>query len=401
MSATSFNQIFRTPRLHRDAVAIASLGSMRFHRAVERDELVGKAKNGKPKGGGSGRGGLSHKLAERLGAPRRFGFRNSGDANAHGFDARQRAIVKVHYFGHGGGGGAALAAHARYVAREAASRGEGQSVEAARGEELAPEARSSEARAKAHAAYLTREGAAVATVFYDAGGDNVDGADRAATWAKSDRRHFRVILAPENGAAIGDLRAYTREVMQRAETALGTRLEWVAVNHWDTDNPHTHIILRGKTRDGRDLILPRDFVSHGFREAARDAATDRLGNRTRDDERRALDRETRAHRPTRLDGMIAKQIGPDGKVRIANITSANGDPNVTGALKARARELQRLGLATEVKRNVLSFRSDWRERLGAMEMHLDIRKRLVNERTVQRGAEAQARQTGLRSLLQR
>jgi len=35
-----------------------------------------------------------------------------------------------------------------------------------------------------------------------------------------------------------------------------------------------------------------------------------------------------------------------------------------------------------------------------MEMHLDIRKRLVNERTVQRGAvEAQARKAGLRSLL--
>lgn len=88
-------------------------------------------------------------------------------------------------------------------------------------------------------------------------------------------------------------------------------------------------------------------------------------------------------------------------MRIADIAAANGDPNVTDALKARARELQRLGLATEVKRNVLSFRSDWRERLGAMEMHLDIRKRLVNERTVQRGTEAHSRQAGLRSLLQR
>lgn len=37
----------------------------------------------------------------------------------------------------------------------------------------------------------------------------------------------------------------------------------------------------------------------------------------------------------------------------------------------------------------------------AMEMHLDIRKHLVNERTVQRGAEVQARKTGFKSLLQR
>ena len=99
--------------------------------------------------------------------------------------------------------------------------------------------------------------------------------------------------------------------------------------------------------------------------------------------------------------MIARQIDPDGRLRMAQLAAANGDPNVTSALKTRARELERLGLATEVKRNVLSFRSDWRERLGAMEMHLDIRKRLVNERTVQHGAQARAREAGLKSLLQR
>lgn len=399
MSATSFNQIFRTQRLHRDAVAIASLGSMRFHRATDRDELIGKAKSGRAQGGGGGRGTLSHKLAERLGGPRRFGFGDGVGAGAYAFDPRQRAVVKIHYFGHGGGGGGALAAHARYVAREAASRGDPSAAEQAMEAEPATDAR--DAQARANAVYLARGDGADRSVFYDAGGDGVDGAGKAAAWAKADRRHFRIILAPENGSALGDLKSYTREVMQRAEAALGTRLEWVAVNHHDTDNPHTHIILRGKTRDGRDLVIPREFVKHGFREAARDVATDQLGNRTRDDERRALDRETRAHRPTRLDGMIAGQLGPDGHVRVADLAAVSGDPNVTNALKARARELQRLGLASEVKRNVLSFQSDWRERLGAMEMHLDIRKRLVNQRTVERGAEAQARQSGLRSLLQR
>ncbi|MBY0421228.1 MAG: hypothetical protein K2Q06_02915, partial [Parvularculaceae bacterium] len=38
------------------------------------------------------------------------------------FDARQRVVVKVHYFSHAGGGGGALKAHARYVARDAAGR---------------------------------------------------------------------------------------------------------------------------------------------------------------------------------------------------------------------------------------------------------------------------------------
>ena len=113
MSATSFNQIFRTQRLHRDAVPIASLGSMRFHRPIERDELDGKAKSGRAQGGGGGCGTLSHKLAERLGGPRRFGFGDGAGSGVYAFDARQRAIVKIHYFGHGGGGGGALQAHAR------------------------------------------------------------------------------------------------------------------------------------------------------------------------------------------------------------------------------------------------------------------------------------------------
>jgi hypothetical protein len=50
---------------------------------------------------------------------------------------------------------------------------------------------------------------------------------------------------------------------------------------------------------------------------------------------------------------------------------------MTNALKARARELQRLGLATELRRNVMSFRTDWRSRLTATELHLDIRKQLM------------------------
>ena len=145
----------------------------------------------------------------------------------------------------------------------------------------------------------------------------------------------------------------------------------------------THIVLRGRRADGRALVIPRDFVQHGFREAARDAATDRLGLRTRADERLALSREVRAHRPTRLDALLARHIEPNGEVRIARIAAPNGDGALTNAMKARARELQRLGLASAPRRNVLSFQSDWRARLTAMELHLDIRKRIVLERTLQ------------------
>ncbi|MBL8542763.1 MAG: relaxase/mobilization nuclease domain-containing protein [Hyphomonadaceae bacterium] len=201
-------------------------------------------------------------------------------------------------------------------------------------------------------------------------------------WADEDRRHFRIILSPEKGAELGDLKPYTRAVMERAEAVLGGRLEWIAIDHHDTDNPHTHIVMRGRHANGRALILPRDFVKAGLRNIARDVATEGLGPRTRADEHKALMRETRAHRPTRLDALIARQLEGD-RLRIASIEAPNGDPALTKALKARARELERLGLASAPRRNVLLFRSDWRERLGAMELHLDVRKRLVLERSQQ------------------
>ncbi len=43
--------------------------------------------------------------------------------------------------------------------------------------------------------------------------------------------------------------------MGRMEADLGTGLDWVAVNHWNTDNPHTHIVVRGRDDTGKDLII--------------------------------------------------------------------------------------------------------------------------------------------------
>ncbi len=375
----SFNRLFGGGALQRPAHDVPNL---RAHRAINldaragRDEVRGVVEGGAKSAGSSGSPPkLSRGLDKRLGAARRFGFR-AGQAGSGGFDARQRAIVKLHFFGHGGGGAAALGAHARYVARDAARGPDGE-----RTVDVDAPSRDgdTEARTRAHAAYLERE---KGSPFYDALENQVDGAARAAVWAREDKRHFRIILAAERGEDLKDLRAYTRKVMARAEAALGTRLDWVAVDHYDTDNAHTHIILRGRRGDGRVLIIPRDFVQHGFRNAARDVATDRLGERTRADERLALMRETRAHRPTRLDALLAPQIDAEGRLRIADIRAQS--PDLQRALKARARELERLGMAGQVRRNVLIFRSTWRAELSAMEMHLDVRKQIMRARTPER-----------------
>ncbi len=92
------------------------------------------------------------------------------------------------------------------------------------------------------------------------------------------------------------------------------------------------------------------------------------------------EKEARAHRPTRLDTLLEPQIDKDGALRIARIRAPDRDPHITRALKTRARELQRLGLAETRARNVLAFSSNWREQLKAMEFHLDIRKQLMRSR---------------------
>ena len=360
--------------------------ALNFTRKLDSEILEGRNEGRARKGSGGASHSLSSKLQKRVGKSSALAKRTlSRGAGKAGFDTRQRAVVQIHYFSHANGGSGSLREHARYVARDAAARDPAQHAQAI--EQEADRARESgratrEANARDHARYLSREltGAGERSVFYDALREGMDGRATAAHWAKSDHRHFRITLSAENGSRLGDLRDYTRDVMLRTEAALGTKLEWIAVDHWDTDNPHSHIILRGRRDNGRALFIPREYVQHGFRSAARDAATERLGQRTRADERLARSREVRAHRPTRLDKLIADQLPADRTVRLADLRVPAGSPELNDALKGRAQELRRLGLAVEVKRNVLRFEPGWRDALKAMELHLDIRKALMQAR---------------------
>ena len=142
----------------------------------------------------------------------------------------------------------------------------------------------------------------------------------------------------------------------------------------------THVILRGRRANGQDLILPRDFIQHGLRSIARDVATEWLGRRTREQARIVLERETRRHGPTRLDAMIAGQA-KDERVRLAALQAQNGDSALAQALKARTRELHRMGLAKEINHGLFELTPAWREQLQALELHLDIRKRVMRERS--------------------
>ena len=104
-------------------------------------------------------------------------------------------------------------------------------------------------------------------------------AKELARWqSEGDPRLWKLIVSPEFGERV-DLDRLTRDLMARMEKDLGTKLEWVAVTHFNTEHPHVHIALRGIREDKTALDLPRDYVRHGMRAIAEDLCTRQLGHR--------------------------------------------------------------------------------------------------------------------------
>ena len=172
---------------------------------------------------------------------------------------------------------------------------------------------------------------------------------------REDRHQFRFIVSPEDADQFDDLRTYTRHFMDRMEADLGTRLEWVAVDHWNTDNPHTHIVLRGKDDTGKDLIISRDYISQGMRERASELTTEWLGPRTELEIQRSMAREA-------VEGLVRTEL-------------LEREPRLQRQrllLVGRLQCLQRMGLATELQTGVWTVHADAEPTLRAMGERGDI-----------------------------
>ncbi|MBU0800641.1 MAG: hypothetical protein KKA05_06510, partial [Alphaproteobacteria bacterium] len=189
----------------------------------------------------------------------------------------QRVVVKIRYVKHrpgkggvGGGGATALRDHLRYINRTGAGKESAQ-----------------------------------AELF----NERNDRADRKAflNLCSDDRHHFRFIISPENGHDIPDFHIYVRSVMAHVEKDLGTKLSWVAAAHYDTEDPHAHVIVRGKTDTGADLVIGQDYIKEGVRKRAQQVATELLGERSLDEIQKSLEKEVDALRVTSLDRFIERQ----------------------------------------------------------------------------------------------
>ncbi len=241
-----------------------------------------------------------------------------------------------------------------------------------------------------HLNYLRREGVTrdgEKARLFGPGGEDAD-PKAFAERCENDRHHFRFIVSPDDAVEMADLRGFTRELVEQMEKDLGTGLDWVAVDHWNTEHPHVHLIVRGVREDGENLVISRDYIKEGMRDRARDLITQELGPRTDQEIRRTIEREVESERWTNLDRQLARDAYRTGVVDLA--PRSDRQPDEFHALKVgRLRKLEGLGLAEEIGPGQWTISEKAEATLRELGERGDIIKRMhraLTDRGLERGA---------------
>src|SRR5262249_15466854 len=182
--------------------------------------------------------------------------------------------------------------------------------------------------------------------------------------------------SPDDTTELSDLKAFTRDLMTQAQRDLGTRLDWVAVDHWNTEHPHVHVIIRGRADNGQDLVISRDYIREGMRARAQGLVTRELGPRSEQEIRRSLEEEIEAERWTPLDQALAREAGAgSGIIDLRPERYPKGN-DLQAIRIARVRQLERLGLAHQVGVGQWTLAENAEPTLRALGERSDIIKRI-------------------------
>ncbi|MER9136079.1 relaxase/mobilization nuclease and DUF3363 domain-containing protein [Mesorhizobium sp. M0830] len=229
----------------------------------------------------------------------------------------------------------------------------------------------------AHLKYLRREGVTRDGEKAKMFGPDSDEADHDvfADQCKDDRHHFRFIVSPDDAHELGDLKGFARDLMIDMERDLGTKLDWIGVDHWNTEHPHVHILVRGVSDDGENLVISRDYIRQGMRDRASDILTQTLGLRTDHDIRRTIEQQIDTERWTQLDRQLVRDADRHGIIDLALHPDSQPDEFLT--LKVgRLRRLESLGLGSEVGPGQWIMADEAEPTLRALGERGDIIKRM-------------------------
>lgn len=241
-----------------------------------------------------------------------------------------------------------------------------------------------------HLNYLRREGVTrdgEKARLFGPGADDTD-PKVFAERSENDRHHFRFIVSPDDAVEMADLKTFARDLVGQMEKDLGTKLDWVAVDHWNTEHPHVHLIVRGVRDDGENLVISRDYIKEGMRDRARDLITQELGPRSDHEIRRTLERQIETERWTNLDRQLARDSYRTGVVDLA--PRPDRQPDDFHALKVgRLRKLESLGLANQIGPGQWAISETAETTLRQLGERGDIIKRIhrgLTEHGIERGA---------------
>lgn len=212
---------------------------------------------------------------------------------------------------------------------------------------------------KACVRYFGREGAGedgARAVFFGPLEDRPDARAQVDLWA-DDRRHYRIVVNPEDGQELADVRSFARRMMKQIEVDTGTPLEWLAVAHYDTGRPHLHIILRGVRDDGRDLVFSRGYAAHGLRSRCEALTTEILGPRS---DRTASSRDLTADRLTAMDDTLLRRQD-DGWINLEGLDSGE-----RANAQRRLVHLERRGWATRDSQGLWTLPENLRDILRSV-----------------------------------
>ncbi len=288
-------------------------------------------------------------------------------SQAGGTHSKSRARFQGNHIGRGCGVGRVLASRDRYAAYRSRRVVVKTRIVKLQGKGLAG--------AQRHLRYLQRDGVTregEAGALYDAGSDRADG-KAFLQRGTGDRHQFRVIVSAEDSEEYDDLKGFTRRLMRQMESDLGTKLDWVAVDHHNTGHPHTHIVVRGKDARDKDLIIARDYVSYGMRERAAEIVAFDLGPKSDAAIEIQLKREVEQERLTSIDRTLLRQAGEERWV----LAVGRPDDAISQTLRAgRLQKLRRLGLADEWRPGIWQLAEDMEPTLRRMGERGDIIKTL-------------------------
>lgn len=212
----------------------------------------------------------------------------------------------------------------------------------------------------------------------------MDIAGTLGAWQQAKDEHlFKVIVSPEFGEQM-DLKKHTQQLVAQMEKDLGTRLQWVAVEHFNTEHPHVHLAVRGVDERGHGLRIGKEYIMTGLRSRAQQLATGQLGYRTADHMRLAAERQVVQQRYTDIDRALQKKGQVQGEKY--QLDYSGSIPTSPAVREVRLREIRRLqqlvGMGLAQKTGPLTWKVDrsFEQALRQIQIGNDRLKSLAEQR---------------------